>query len=295
MIKKEKKEKKEKLVSKKKKTTKDDGEEEIGVSLYDKANDNTKNDQEGELEDKEEGSTKEDTDIKLYMVDFNQCDPKKCSGRKLESFNLLKSINHKNRFKGITLSASGTKYISKEDKDIIMKYGLCVIDCSWNKIKELQVKTKFDHERILPFMVAVNPINFGAPYKLSCAEALAAGLFICDFWEQGMALMDKFKWGPGFLKLNQEIFSMYEKCMTLEDIKVAEKEYLESANKQENRAKQRDLPPSSSESEGEMDDVSGENDEDEEEDKEIKLNENESEQIELKEGETDKEKSSIGN
>jgi pre-rRNA-processing protein TSR3 len=61
------------------------------------------------------------------------------------------------------------------------------------------VKTQFDNERILPFMIAVNPINFGAPYKLSCAEALAAALFICDYWDQGLALMEKFKWGPNFL------------------------------------------------------------------------------------------------
>jgi len=255
MIKKEKKEKKEKIVSKKKKTPKAKDEDEIPVSLYEKANGDKDAQEEKKVLDSEEtDDTIEQSEIKLYMVDFNQCDPKKCSGRKLESFGLLKSINHKNRFKGITLSASGTKYISKEDKDIILQYGLCVIDCSWNKIKELTVKTKFDHERILPFMVAVNPINFGAPYKLSCAEALAAGLFICDFWEQGMGLMEKFKWGPGFLNLNQEIFSLYENCNTLADLKLAEVEYLKNAQKKENRAKQRSLPPSDSESESEGND-----------------------------------------
>lgn len=254
-VKKEKREKKSKLVEKKKKT-KAPEEFEESDSLYNKAQHSTEPEAEEEekaTEGEKEVESTESAEAKLYMVDFNQCDPKKCSGRKLETLGLLKSINHKNRFKGITLSASGKKYISAEDRDIILKYGLCVIDCSWNKIKELEVKTKFDHERILPFMVAVNPINFGAPYKLSCAEALAAGLYICDFWDQGNRLMEKFKWGPGFLNLNEEIFGMYETCKNPEDLKKAEQLYLENAKKAENRSKQRELPPSSSESEEEQD------------------------------------------
>ncbi len=249
MIRKEKKEKKEKIHSKKSKNANEKNIELLDDNvLLKKAHESSTKDEEEKDSENVENFADNDSEVKLYMIDFSQCDPKKCSGRKLENFNLLKSINHKNRFRGITLSAKGTKYVSKEDRDIIVKYGLCVIDCSWNKIEELNVKTKFDHERILPFMVAVNPINFGAPYKLSCAEALAAGLAICDFWEQGQALLEKFKWGPGFWKLNEEAFSLYEKCNTLEELKDAESEYLTKARSIGNK-KQRSLPPSSSESE----------------------------------------------
>jgi len=256
MIKKEKKDKKDKFHTKKSKGSKREKEEDNDVSstLSKVARDKDMEESKSVDHEEEDQAEEVDDEVKLYMIDFNQCDPKKCSGRKLESFGLLKSINHKSRFKGITLSAGGTKVISKEDKEIIMQHGLCVIDCSWNKIKELQVKTKFDHERLLPFMVAVNPINFGAPYKLSCAEALAAGLFICELWDQGMGLMEKFKWGPGFLKLNNEIFDMYALCNTVEDMKKAEQQYFENAKKAENRPRQRSLPPSSSESENEYDD-----------------------------------------
>ena len=110
------------------------------------------------------------------MIDFEQCDIKKCSGRKLERMGLLKSLNPKKSFKGVVLSANGTKLISKEDLEIVQKSGLCVIDCSWNKIEE--VKVSYKHERLLPHMVAVNPVNYGKVFKLSCAEALAAGLFL---------------------------------------------------------------------------------------------------------------------
>lgn len=42
------------------------------------------------------------------MIDFNQCDSKKCSGRKLERFGLVKTIkDKKKKFKGIVLSALG--------------------------------------------------------------------------------------------------------------------------------------------------------------------------------------------
>lgn len=257
MFKKEKREKKEKLVEKKKKHKKvQEEDDEITATSLNKAQEGVKSEEEKRADNDEEEHEEQDAEtktdkIKLYMVDFNECDPKKCSGRKLENFGLLKSINHKSRFKGITLSAGGKKPISKEDTEIVLKYGLCVIDCSWNKIQNLVVKTKFDHERILPFMVAVNPINFGAPYKLSCAEALAAGLFICDFWEQGHGLMEKFKWGPGFHNLNKEIFDLYQDCKTVADLGNAEQKYLAEARKAENKPRQRSLPPSSSESEDE--------------------------------------------
>jgi pre-rRNA-processing protein TSR3 len=280
MIKKEKREKKEKHHTKKSKSKREDVDDtdEMTSNLRkikkekkveeskvadDSEEEGEENEQVEETDEKQE-EQEDNNDVKLYMIDFKECDPKRCSGRKLENFGLLKSINHKGRFKGITLSAGGTKVISKEDLGIIREHGLCVLDCSWNKIKELQVKTKLEHERLLPFMVAVNPVNFGAPYKLSCAEALAASLFICELWDQGEQLMEKFKWGPGFLKLNQELFDKYALCNTVGDLQKAEREYLENARKAENKAKTRELPPSSSESEND-DEPENEEEKDEEE------------------------------
>jgi pre-rRNA-processing protein TSR3 len=50
------------------------------------------------------------------MVDFEQCDSKKCTGKKMERFKLLNTIkDHKKKFKGIVLSAFGKKFVSKED------------------------------------------------------------------------------------------------------------------------------------------------------------------------------------
>jgi pre-rRNA-processing protein TSR3 len=43
------------------------------------------------------------------MIDFAHCDAKKCSGKKLERFKLLTSLDKKKKFKGIVLSAFGKK------------------------------------------------------------------------------------------------------------------------------------------------------------------------------------------
>ena len=48
------------------------------------------------------------------MIDFNQCGSKRCTGRKMERFNLLKTLKDKKpKFKGIVLSAHGDQIISK--------------------------------------------------------------------------------------------------------------------------------------------------------------------------------------
>ena len=48
--------------------------------------------------------------------------------------------------------------------------------------------------RKLPFVVAGNPVNFGKPYQLSCAEALATALCAVGFVPQAKYIMSKFGW-----------------------------------------------------------------------------------------------------
>ena len=71
--------------------------------------------------------------------------------------------------------------ISLADAELIKKFGVAVIDCSWAQFDTVQVKSNKKMERILPNLLAANPINYGKEFKLNCAEALAAAFWLCGF------------------------------------------------------------------------------------------------------------------
>ncbi|XP_052190777.1 uncharacterized protein LOC127800292 [Diospyros lotus] len=165
--------------------------------------------------------------IQLAMWDFGQCDAKKCTGRKLSRFGLLKELRINNGFGGIVLSPAGKQCISKEDYILVKRKGLAVVDCSWARLDDVPfMKLRCAAPRLLPWLVAANPVNYGRPCELSCVEALSAALLICGEEDTANLLLNKFKWGHAFLSLNRELLKAYSKCENSADIISVQNDWL---------------------------------------------------------------------
>lgn len=88
----------------------------------------------------------------------------------------------------------------------------------------------------VPFMVAVNPVNYGKACKLSCVEAIAATLYLGGFYSESEFILSHFKWGMSFLNVNYEVFNLYKKCSNSNELLNVETEYLENEiNKKNNK------------------------------------------------------------
>jgi len=217
-------------------------------------------------EDEEEGDDEVEIPFPVAMWDMLHCDPKRCSGRKLSRLGLITELKLGQKWPGICLSPEGKGVVSPEDKPIMRKQGAAVIDCSWERLADTPFKKmKSRHPRLLPWLVAANPVNYGKPCKLNCVEALAAAFYICGYPDVAGEYMSRFPWGPSFIDINRELLDKYSACKTSEEVIKIQNEHLEVMEnekkaKESSKSKQGgcflddvDLPPSQSESENESD------------------------------------------
>ncbi|KAJ3635712.1 hypothetical protein MTP99_008601 [Tenebrio molitor] len=182
----------------------------------------------------EDSSSEEEVTFPVAMWDFNQCDPKKCSGRKLARLKLIKTIKVKQKFPGIVLTPTGNKCVSPADRDIVSTKGIAVVDCSWARIDETPIAAlKPQHGRLLPFLVAANPINYGRPCQLSCVEAIAATMYITGYKKLAVQYLDKFSWGHSFIELNKNILEIYSSCSDSQSVVVQQNKYIEEEQKKQ--------------------------------------------------------------
>lgn len=192
------------------------------------------------------------------MFDFNQCNPKICTGRKLERNKLIESIPLNFKFHGVLLSPLGKETISAKDRPLILESGLGVVDCSWNEVDNTPVaRIKANEHRLLPYLIAANSVNYGRPCKLTCAEALAAGLAIIGESKHAELVMSKFSWGPEFLSMNADLLETYAKCSNGKEVIQQQNEFLARAEQESKNLRNReiDLPPGFSDDESEGEEV----------------------------------------
>ncbi|KAG3018105.1 hypothetical protein JG687_00008554 [Phytophthora cactorum] len=190
--------------------------------------------------------------VTLRMWDFQQCDSKRCTGRKLCRLGYIKSMKPGAHFRGLVLSPAGEHIVSPADRTIVESTGISVIDCSWAKVQELPYKQlRSGVHRLLPFLVAANSVNYGRPHKLSCAEAIAATLYIVGLKQEAIQLMDEFSWGAEFLKINADCLEAYSACNNSAEVVEAQDAYLAACQTEHDERLQRmNLPSLESDDDG---------------------------------------------
>lgn len=82
--------------------------------------------------------------------------------------------------------------------------------------------------RGLPYLIAANPVNYGRVGKLSSAEAAASALYILGFVEEAKRILNLFKWGPHFLKLNSEPLQDYQSAANSGEVVQKQLQYMPS-------------------------------------------------------------------
>ncbi len=163
----------------------------------------------------------------LYIYDFGECDPKKCTAHKLIESEKATPLKEKKALgkAGIYLNPLSEKALSpKDNKEAAEKGGLRAIDCTWRDA-ERKIPEYFNG-RALPYLVAVNPVNYGKPFQLTTVEALAAALFILDEEEQGREILSGFKWGEHLFDLNKNPLEDYRDAENSEEVVEIQSSYM---------------------------------------------------------------------
>ncbi|KAE8349053.1 hypothetical protein BDV28DRAFT_142039 [Aspergillus coremiiformis] len=171
--------------------------------------------------------------FKAACWDLGHCDPKRCSGKRLMHLGLMRELAIGQKYPGVVVSPNAKKIISPSDRDILEQYGAAVVECSWVRLKEVPFsRIGGKCERLLPYLVAANTVNYGRPWRLNCVEALAACFCICGHEDWAREVLKNFSYGEAFLEINSQLLKRYAACTTEEDIKRTEEEWLAKIEKE---------------------------------------------------------------
>ncbi len=168
--------------------------------------------------------------IEVVVYHTHQDDPKKNTALRLKKHGKAKLVDdlRKAPEHAVLLNPFAKKALSREDLADMQKHGLLALDCSWKQAEEafpqLLGRTR---SRALPFLVAANPVNWGKPFILSTAEALAAALYIVGEVRQARDLLSALPFGDQFFELNKNPLEDYRACETSAEVVEKQMAYLD--------------------------------------------------------------------
>jgi pre-rRNA-processing protein TSR3 len=134
--------------------------------------------------------------------------------------------------KGIILEPLCGKVFGPEDHALLAeKRGALVgLDCSWahieSSVEHVMRQTRLV-PRMLPLLLAANPVNWGKPGRLTTAEALAAVLFLMGREEESRDVLGAFRWGQRFFELNREPLEAYAGAKSSEELVALQFEFFD--------------------------------------------------------------------
>jgi pre-rRNA-processing protein TSR3 len=223
----------------------------------------------------EDGNPASRPSFKAACWDLGHCDPKRCSGKKLMKLGLMRDLHIGQKHSGVIISPNAKQTISPADRELMEQYGAAVVECSWARVKEVPwAKIGGKCERLLPYLVAANSVNYGKPWRLNCVEAMGAAFYICGHPEWAEEVLSHFSYGESFLEINSSILKRYAACKDEAEIKKTEEAWMARLEKEysDSRAEGEDgletdiwkggntnhrMPESSDDEEGDSDEKEG--------------------------------------
>jgi pre-rRNA-processing protein TSR3 len=146
---------------------------------------------------------------------------------------LMRDLHVGQKHSGVIISPNAKQTISPADRELMEQYGAAVVECSWARIKEVPwAKIGGKCERLLPYLVAANSVNYGKPWRLNCVEALGAAFYICGHQEWAEEVLSHFSYGETFLEINSSILKRYAACKDEADIKKTEEAWMARLEKE---------------------------------------------------------------
>lgn len=159
--------------------------------------------------------------MKLFIVRKDEDNPRKCTALRLVKFGFAELVS---KPIGILLNPFSKNCLSRKDR----AQALTALDVSWNLLRSFP---PYEPSRRLPFLIAVNPTNYGKPFKLSTAEAFASALWILGYKKKAREILSKFKWGEHFFEVNEWKLERYAKAKDEDEVKKEERRIMEEMGK----------------------------------------------------------------